>query len=120
MIKTLVNGLRLLLMSVSILMFCWYILALPYVLLGVKGFLANAVGLYPFLYWAFCVLSCFNILRGRLLVTLGMVANIGLSPLIVWSLSHKGEWPIALICGAFIILWSLMCAGRLYSEKAST
>ena len=101
----------------SALLFIWYWLALPAVLYGVQGLFAIAVGLYPLVYLAYCVFSCSKFIRGRALVISGAVANLSLLPLIVWALSHEGEEPVAVIFIAFIITWTLMCVGRIQSEK---
>ena len=115
--KILTQVLRITLCWASALLFFWYLLALPAVLYGVQGLFAIAMGLYPLVYLAYCFFSCFKFIRGRALIISGVVANLGLLPLIVWALSRKGEEPAAVIFIAFIITWTLMCLGRIYSEK---
>jgi hypothetical protein len=115
--KNLTQTLKIILCAASALGFLWYLLALQYVLYGLQGLLANAIGLYPLIYLGYCFFSCFKFISGRVLVISGVIANLGLLPLIVWSLSHKGEELIAVIFIAFIIMWTLMCIGRIQSEK---
>ena len=118
--KNLTRALKIILCAASALGFFWYLLSLQYVLYGAQGLLANAIGLYPLIYLAYCFFSCFKFIKGRALIISGVIANLGLLPLIFGSLSHKGEKPIAVIFIAFIITWALMYIGRIQSEKKSS
>lgn len=110
-------ALKLVLSFASVVLMVWYAMALPFALYGVNGLPALLIALYPFVYWAFCVFTCFRILRGRVLVTSGIVANLGLVPLIAWSFLNRGEALIGILFITFIFFWALMCAARLDEDE---
>ena len=93
-----------------------YFFALAVVLSWEPSSLGQILLLYPIPYWAYCIFSCFGILRGRALVVSGTIANVGLVPLIVWLLLNKGEL-VAVLFTAFALLWCWMCIARLAEDE---
>jgi len=71
--------------------------------------------LYPLLYFAYCVLSCFGFVRGRGLVKSGAIAHVCLVALIIWLLMNKGALAAFLFL-AFALLWCWMCVARLAAD----
>ena len=72
--------------------------------------------LYPFLYWVFCVISSFTFVRGRALIISGIIANVGLIPLIVWCLMNDVGL-LGVFFTGFALLWCLMCVARLAEDE---
>jgi len=71
--------------------------------------------MYPLLYFAYCIFSCFGFLRGRALVISGAIAHFGLVAFIIWLLMNKGAL-VAFLFLAFALLWCWMCVARLAED----
>ena len=99
----------------STLLILFYYFVLAAVLPWEPSSLGQLLLAYPLLYFAYCILSCFGVLRGRALVVSGTIANVGLVPLIIWLLMNKGAL-VAVLFSAFALLWCWMCVARLADD----
>ena len=102
------------LLSTLLLIFCFF--ALAAVLPWEPSSLGQILLLYPLPYWAYCIFSCFGILRGRALIVSGIIANVALVPLILWLLMNRDEL-IAIFFTGFALLWCWMCVARLAEDE---
>jgi hypothetical protein len=100
----------------STLLLIFYFFALAAVLPWEPSSLGQILLLYPLPYWAYCIFSCFGILRGRALVLSGTIANVGLVPLIVWLLMNKGEL-IAVFFTGYALVWCWMSIACLAEDE---
>ncbi len=102
--------------SVSRFLLIFYFFALAAVLPWEPSSLGQILLLYPLPYWAYCIFSCFGILRGRALIVSGIIAHVALVPLIVWLLMNRDEL-IAIFFTGFALLWCWMCVARLAEDE---
>ena len=100
----------------STLLIIFYFFALAAVLPWEPSSLGQILLLYPLPYWAYCIFSCFGILRGRALFVSGIIANVALVPLIVWLLMNRDEL-IAIFFTGYALLWCWMCVARLAEDE---
>jgi hypothetical protein len=104
-------------MASAILLF-WFTIALLYGLAWDHPKLGDACCfVYAYIYLGFCLFSCAKSLRARVLIFSGVLANLGLIPCIVYALSQKDGGVFAAVSTAFIILWSVMCTGRIINQS---
>ena len=68
--------------------------------------------LFPFSYFGFCVLSCFKFMSYRTQIVAGVVFNLPVVVLAVYSL-FVGRFAAAGIVIAFVMFWVWLCRERL-------
>ena len=113
--KAVARSLQVVLATVSVLLLVFYFFAvIPFCYLPSTKI--QILFLYPFLYWVFCVISSFTFFRGRALIISGIIAHVGLIPLIVWSLINDAGL-LGVFFTGFALFWGLMCVARLAEDE---
>lgn len=115
--KAVARSLQAVLAAVSVLLLAFYLFAVIPFLAYFPSTKIQILFLYPFLYWVFCIVSSFTFLRGRALIISGVIANVGLIPLIVWSLINDAGL-LGVFFTGFALFWWLMCIARLAEDEA--
>src|SRR2546430_15632056 len=115
--KAVARTLQVVLAAVSVLLLVFYFFAVIPFLAYLPSTKIQILFLYPFLYWVFCVVSSFTFLRGHALIISGVIANVGLIPLIVWSLVNDAAL-LGVFFTGFALFWGLMCVARLAEDDA--
>src|SRR5437763_1775762 len=113
--KALARTLRLAIGIVSALLLVFYYFVAASVVPWEPSSIGQILLLYPLLYFAYCVLSCFGFVRGRGLVISGAFAHACLVALIIWLLMNKGVLA-AFVFSLFVVLWCWVCVARLAAD----
>jgi hypothetical protein len=72
---------------------------------------------FPFFYFLFSLYTSVRLIRGKALLSTGILLNLPVAVAMIWSIKQAGEFDVAAgVCLAYIILWTVFCLDRLLTK----